>query len=136
MSAHVYRDFFGAEALRVFDECWKPVLSMVHHELDGQLAQCFDVIAVLVMTRIVGHAQLQLAHARVPVLEGFLDSLGLMLWPHFSRLIREHIGAVTVGALLPLLEQTQLLLLVLQGQAAVQLTLSWTNVCVPALARD
>ena len=43
---------------------------------------------------------------QVPVLGSFLDRLGLMLWPHYSRLIREQIDSITLGAhpscLLPL----------------------------------
>lgn len=73
-------------------------MAMVIQDLDAQLAACYDVISVLIMTRIVAHCQLQMTHAQVPVLTGFLDRLGLMLWPHFSRLIREHIDSITLGA--------------------------------------
>ena len=99
-SQHAYacRVFFGSDATATFAECWQPMLAMVSTELDAQLAACSDVVAVLLMTRIVSHAQLQMTHAQVPVLGGFLDRLGLMLWPHFSRLIREHIASITVGA--------------------------------------
>jgi hypothetical protein len=64
MRTIVRRVFFGAEAGQVFDDCWKPVLAHVHHELDAQLHTCHDVIGVLIMTRIVGHAQLQMTHAQ------------------------------------------------------------------------
>ena len=74
-------------------------MAMVIQDLDAQLAACYDVIGILIMTRIVAHCQLQMTHAQVPVLTGFLDRLGLMLWPHFSRLIREHIDSITLGAL-------------------------------------
>ena len=62
------RIFFAGDAIQVFDECWKPLLATVLTELDSQLATCFDVIGVLVMTRIVSHAQLQMAHAQVCML--------------------------------------------------------------------
>lgn len=65
--------------------------------MDDHLHGYYDVVGVLVMTRIVGHCQLLMTHAQVPVLDSFLDRVRLMLWPHFSRLIREHIDAVTNG---------------------------------------
>jgi hypothetical protein len=57
--------FFTGDAAHVFNECWKPLLATVLTDLDAQLATCYDVIGVLVMTRIVSHAQLQMAHAQV-----------------------------------------------------------------------
>lgn len=93
-----YREFFGPDAQIIFEECWKPVLAMVCGELDDHLHAYFDVLGVLVMTRVVGHCQLLMTHAQVPVLDSFLDRMGLMLWPHYSRLIREHIEATTIGA--------------------------------------
>ena len=59
------RQFFGADATATFDECWRPVLALVHQELDTQLHAYFDVIGVLIMTRIVSHCQLLMAHAQV-----------------------------------------------------------------------
>eukprot|EP00892_Ulva_mutabilis_P002761 jgi/Ulvmu1/12486/UM009_0139.1 len=88
-------EFFGPDAQTIFDECWKPVLAMVCSELDDHLHAYFDVVGVLIMTRIVGHCQLLMTHAQVPVLDSCLDRMGLMLWPHYSRLIREHIEAIT-----------------------------------------
>lgn len=70
---------------------------MVGSEVDDHLHGYYDVVGVLVMTRIVGHCQLLMTHAQVPVLDSFLDRVRLMLWPHFSRLIRENIDAVTTG---------------------------------------
>lgn len=95
------RDFFGPDAQSIFEACWKPVLALVCSEVDDHLHGYFDVVGVLVMTRIVGHCQLLMTHAQVPVLDSFLDRVSLMLWPHFSRLIREHIDSVTNGMTFP-----------------------------------
>jgi hypothetical protein len=73
-------------------------MDMMLHDLDAQLSTYLDVIGLLVMTRIVTHCQLQMTHARVPVLMGFWDRLSLVLWPHFSRLIREQIDSISLGA--------------------------------------
>jgi Vps52 / Sac2 family len=70
---------------------------MVQTELNDQLLGYHDVIGLLIMTRIVGHCQLLMIHAQAPVLDGFLDRIGLTLWPHYSKLIRVHIDAITPG---------------------------------------
>ena len=93
------RQFFGSDAAAIFGACWKPVLAMVSSEIQDQLQAYNDVIGLLIMTRIVGHSQLLMIHAQAPVLDGFLDRVGLMLWPHYSKLIRTHIEAVTPGTL-------------------------------------
>jgi hypothetical protein len=94
----VCRQFFGSDAPAIFDACWKPVLAMVSSEINDQLQSYNDVIGLLIMTRIVGHCQLLMIHAQAPVLDGFLDRVGLELWPHYSKLIRTHIESVTPGA--------------------------------------
>lgn len=93
------RQFFGSDAAAIFEACWKPVLAMVTSEIQDQLHSYNDVIGLLIMTRIVGHSQLLMIHAQAPVLDGFLDRVGLTLWPHYSKLIRTHIEAVTPGTL-------------------------------------
>lgn len=94
------RQFFGTtDAKAIFEACWKPVLAMVSGEIEGQLQSYNDVIGLLIMTRIVGHCQLLMIHAQAPILDGFLDRIGLTLWPHYSKLIRAHIEIVTPGTL-------------------------------------
>jgi hypothetical protein len=94
------RRFFGPHAHAIFEACWKPVVAMVSAEIQDQLQTYNDVIGLLIMTRIVGHCQLLMIHAQAPVLDGFLDRIGLTLWPHYSRLIRTHIECITPGTLL------------------------------------
>lgn len=91
------RQFFGSDAQAIFKACWKPVLVMVSTEIQEQLQAYNDVIGLLIMTRIVGHCQLLMIHAQAPVMDGFLDRIGLTLWPHYSKLIRTHIESITPG---------------------------------------
>ena len=54
----------------------------------------FDAVGVLLCIRINTQHQLIMQRRRVAVLDNFLTSINLMLWPRFQTIIDMHVGSI------------------------------------------
>lgn len=81
----------------VFRSCFEWTLQAVEAEFDVHLAECHNVVSVLITARIVGHHLLKMELARVDALEDFFMSLNHKLWPHYAQLVRQQIDSVKNG---------------------------------------
>jgi vacuolar protein sorting-associated protein 52 len=87
-------DFLGInkshDITAVFSFIFEPTLSVSSAFTKHIAAATSDIFAVLLCIRLTQHYAFTLQKRRMPALDGYINSTGMLLWPRFQVLMDQH----------------------------------------------
>lgn len=92
-------EFFDARSPDLFNQIFAKTLSLCLEHVENYLYSCNDPIALLLMIRTTQSHRLQMERRRVPVLDGYFDHVGMMLWPQFKKVFDANLRSLRTTAL-------------------------------------
>ncbi|GBG28568.1 Vacuolar protein sorting-associated protein 52-like [Hondaea fermentalgiana] len=92
-------EFFDARSHDLFNQIFAKTLSLCLEHVENFLYSCNDPVALLLMIRTTQSHRLQMERRRVPVLDGYFDHVGMMLWPQFKKVFDANLRSLRAPAL-------------------------------------
>jgi hypothetical protein len=69
-------------------------LTLILENLDNYLANCYDVVGLLLMIKVTNLQRLVMQRRRIPVLDPFFDRISMMLWPRLKAVLDANLKSV------------------------------------------
>ncbi|KAJ2399156.1 Vacuolar protein sorting-associated protein 52 [Coemansia sp. RSA 2559] len=85
----------GSDMARmVFGHIFEPSIRVGEQFLKGYLEGAYDALGMLLCVRLVSQMASELQRRRVPVLEAYVNSVNMQLWPRFQAILDGHIESI------------------------------------------
>ncbi|KAJ2901188.1 Vacuolar protein sorting-associated protein 52 [Coemansia aciculifera] len=82
----------GSDMARmVFSHIFDPSMRVGEHFLKAYLETTYDALGVLLCVRIMSQLTSELQRRQVPVLDSYVNSMNMLLWPRFQAILDGHI---------------------------------------------
>ncbi|KAJ2740938.1 Vacuolar protein sorting-associated protein 52 [Coemansia sp. BCRC 34301] len=82
----------GSDMARmVFSHIFDPSMRVGEHFLKAYLETTYDALGVLLCVRIISQLASELQRRQVPVLDSYVNSMNMLLWPRFQAILDGHI---------------------------------------------